>query len=215
MSCCSVSAIGTDLVGAASGRSCWCCCLVLLLCRLSAVLRGAPPRASLVECRPGTRRARENARRRTARSRQPGRGVQVAPPGPEPPRGSGQARRAGRSRPSRRRPAATRSWRPAPDSRRTCGSGTRGLIGHGHRRRLYRRAGPNPEWPQPARPLPGRGPQRLRRRRLVGTDVDAPAGEPGGEAGVLALLADRQRQLVVRARSPARPGVRVDDLDRR
>src|SRR5690606_12361089 len=28
-------------------------------------------------------------------------------------------------------------------------------------------------------------------------DVDAPAGQPGGEAGVLALLPDRQRQLVV------------------
>src|SRR5918995_3636273 len=31
----------------------------------------------------------------------------------------------------------------------------------------------------------------------LGADVDAPAGEPGGEAGVLALAADRQRELVV------------------
>src|SRR5215218_4293869 len=31
----------------------------------------------------------------------------------------------------------------------------------------------------------------------LGADVDAPAGEAGGEAGVLALAADRQRQLVV------------------
>src|SRR3954463_16401112 len=34
-------------------------------------------------------------------------------------------------------------------------------------------------------------------RLIVGPDVDAPAGEPGGEAGVLALLADRQGQLEV------------------
>src|SRR5918998_1628303 len=31
----------------------------------------------------------------------------------------------------------------------------------------------------------------------LGADVDAPAGQPGGEPGVLALAADRQRQLVV------------------
>src|SRR3954454_4146187 len=34
-------------------------------------------------------------------------------------------------------------------------------------------------------------------RLIVGPDVDAPAREPGGEAGVLALLADRQGQLEV------------------
>src|SRR5688572_10560490 len=31
----------------------------------------------------------------------------------------------------------------------------------------------------------------------LGPDVDAPAGETGGEPGVLALAADRQRELVV------------------
>src|SRR5436190_18855522 len=30
---------------------------------------------------------------------------------------------------------------------------------------------------------------------IVGADVDPPAGEPRGEPGVLALLADRQREL--------------------
>src|SRR5690349_15032880 len=44
--------------------------------------------------------------------------------------------------------------------------------------------------------------RRRRRLRLrggfrVGPDVDAPPGELGGEAGVLALLADGQRQLEV------------------
>ena len=46
-----------------------------------------------------------------------------------------------------------------------------------------------------------RRPRRGRRRRLarllVGADVDAPAGEAGGEPGVLALLADRERELEV------------------
>ena len=52
----------------------------------------------------------------------------------------------------------------------------------------------------------------------VGPDVDPPAGQPGGEPGVLALLADGQRELVVghdhlrhpglgvHARSPGTPG---------
>ena len=43
-------------------------------------------------------------------------------------------------------------------------------------------------------------------RRLVGADVDAPAGQPGGEAGVLALLADRQRELEVGDDDPADAG---------
>lgn len=47
----------------------------------------------------------------------------------------------------------------------------------------------------------------------VGTDVDPPAGEAGGQAGVLPLLADRQRQLVVRHRHPGGAGAEVDDLD--
>ncbi len=46
----------------------------------------------------------------------------------------------------------------------------------------------------------------------VGPDVDPPAGQPGGQAGVLALLADRQRQLVVRHGHPRGPGGHVHDL---
>lgn len=46
----------------------------------------------------------------------------------------------------------------------------------------------------------------------VGPDVDPPAGEAGGEAGVLPLLADRQRQLVVRDGHPGGAGGEVDDL---
>ncbi len=63
------------------------------------------------------------------------------------------------------------------------------------------------ESPGPAAGPPAAG------RRLVGADVDAPAGQPGGEAGVLALLADRQRQLVVGHDHPGGPGREVDDLD--
>ena len=50
-----------------------------------------------------------------------------------------------------------------------------------------------------------------RRDASSGADVDPPAGQPGGEPGVLALLADRQRQLVVGHDDPgraARPGRR-------
>src|SRR5436305_2102090 len=41
-------------------------------------------------------------------------------------------------------------------------------------------------------------------------DVDAPAGEARGEAGVLALLADRERQLEVGDDDLGRAGVGVD-----
>lgn len=46
----------------------------------------------------------------------------------------------------------------------------------------------------------------------VRPDVDPPAGETGGQAGVLALLADRQRQLVVGHGDPGGPRRHVDDL---
>src|SRR3954447_3439337 len=49
---------------------------------------------------------------------------------------------------------------------------------------------------------------------LVTADVDAPPGQPGREAGVLALLADGQRELEVRHHDPRGAGVRIDDLDR-
>ena len=59
------------------------------------------------------------------------------------------------------------------------------------------------------------GAARADASRLVGElglalDVDAPAGEAGGETGVLALLADRQRQLVVGHDDLGGAGVLVD-----
>ena len=47
----------------------------------------------------------------------------------------------------------------------------------------------------------------------VGPDVDAPAGELGGEAGILPLLADREAQLVVGHDHARGTGRAVDDLD--
>src|SRR3954453_1741794 len=44
---------------------------------------------------------------------------------------------------------------------------------------------------------PGAAPAGSRVRRLVGAYVDPPPGQPGRQPRVLALLADRQRQLVV------------------
>src|SRR5699024_3497872 len=46
----------------------------------------------------------------------------------------------------------------------------------------------------------------------VRPDIDLPAGEPGGEAGILPFLADRQRELVVRYDHPRRLGGLIDDL---
>ena len=43
--------------------------------------------------------------------------------------------------------------------------------------------------------------------RRIAADVDPPARQPRGEAGILALLADRQRQLEVRHHDPRRPGL--------
>src|SRR4051812_41126032 len=45
----------------------------------------------------------------------------------------------------------------------------------------------------------------------VAADVDPAAGQPGGQAGVLPLLADGQGQLVVGDDDPHRLGLRVDD----
>lgn len=52
------------------------------------------------------------------------------------------------------------------------------------------------------------------RRLGVGPDVDAPPGQLGGETGVLALLADRERQLEVGDDDAGRAGRLVDDRDR-
>ena len=46
----------------------------------------------------------------------------------------------------------------------------------------------------------------------IAADVDPPAGQPGRQPGVLALLADRQRQLEVGHHHPRRAGGLVDDL---
>ncbi len=48
---------------------------------------------------------------------------------------------------------------------------------------------------------------------LVGPDVDPPAREPRGEPGVLALLADGERELEVGDDHPRRPLLRRDHLD--
>ena len=62
------------------------------------------------------------------------------------------------------------------------------------------------------------GPGRSRPARAsagglgVAVDVDAPAGQPGGQPGVLAFPADREGQLEVRHDDPGRLGGRVDDL---
>ena len=49
------------------------------------------------------------------------------------------------------------------------------------------------------------------RGRRVAADVDAPAGQPGREPGVLALLADGQRQLEIGYHHPRRAAGLVDD----
>jgi hypothetical protein len=46
----------------------------------------------------------------------------------------------------------------------------------------------------------------------VRPDVDPPARQPGREAGILSLLADGERELVVRDGDPGRPGAHVHDL---
>ena len=49
------------------------------------------------------------------------------------------------------------------------------------------------------------------RHLRVGPDVDTPAGEARGQPGVLAFLADRQRQLVVGDHDASCPRLLVDD----
>src|SRR3989440_3366294 len=47
----------------------------------------------------------------------------------------------------------------------------------------------------------------------IGTDVDPPTGQPGGQAGILPLSPDSQGKLIIRYRHPRRPGRRVHHLD--
>lgn len=171
----------------------------------------------------------------------PGRAVPAGTPGDVPPGrdrpGRGVHRHPGRAayredrgrmRPRSSRSAVDRSWPPAPGTPHRCVQGmlrrasgqTRlslpprtDLTPSGQRSNgccrdpSDLRLGLFPAWSS----LPGLAclvPGLLG----VGPDVDPPAGEPGGEAGVLPLLADRERQLVVRHGDPGGTGGEVDDL---
>src|SRR3954468_4554224 len=122
-----------------------------------------------------------------------------------------------------RRLAAARTSRPAPDSRCRCGRALRARHGTGWM--VLRRTCEDPalelRW-RTGTSLASAGPraetaclgaaldgwchrQRLFRGRLVGADVDPPTGQPGGEPCVLALLADRERELVVGHHDPRGP----------
>ena len=143
----------------------------------------------------------------------------------------------GHIRPRSARSAGDRSWPPAPGTPHRCVQGMLRRASGQTRLSLPPRTDLTPSGersngccrnPSHSRPgsipwrrllrrhwqcLPGRPWRCLLRRLLgVGPDVDAPAGEPGGEAGVLPLLADRQRQLVVRHGHPGGAGGEVHDL---
>ena len=187
-----------------------------------AAPRGGGAPRSCPGC-PATRRARPNARRRSAFSRHPGSGCSHAPlPG---------IRRVDvhdeLAVPSRRRPPSagltSGRWLGTP---RTCGpdpcqrhvrvsvgsAGSTGGAGHpAQPQQVYRAAAPAASHVRSltaVRTVAGTvGARALPRHLGVRADVDAPAGQLGGEAGVLALLADRERQLVVRhdRRGPRAP----------
>ncbi len=165
----------------------------------------------------------------------PGRAVPAGTPGGEPPGRDRPGRGArthpgraayredrGRTRPRSSRSAGDRSWPPAPGTPHRCVQGILGCASGQTQLSLPPRTDLTPlgqesngrcrdlsagrlgSIPRPAVLLPG----------LLGVrpDVDPPAGEAGGEAGVLALLADRQRQLVVRHGHPRGAGGHVHDL---
>ena len=114
-----------------------------------------------------------------------------------------------------RPPAAGRTEAPAADIPHTCG---RVVEPTGGQPRSSLPASPvepaddSADAPPGASDRPVRGPSRPTRvrrcRRGVGPDVDAPAGEPGREPGVLALLADGQGELVVGHDHPGRTAPR-------
>lgn len=183
-------------------------------------------RNAFVSSAPGARSARGNARRRTAWSRQTRAGCRYAPRPGSVPRGSGT--HASSLRTIRRRSfLAARSRHPTqvrsghapacvrPDTVKSTSPHRPHPFGAKIERLLSIIQAPHgldlfPGGRFGRRPVSG---ALLRRLLGVGPDVDAPAGEPGGEAGVLALLADRQRQLVVRHGHPGGAGGQVDDLD--
>lgn len=143
----------------------------------------------------------------------------------------------GRMRPRSSRSAVDRSWPPASGTPHRCVQGMLRRASGQTRLSLPPRTDLTPlgqrsngccrkpsdlrlgSIPQAARPVDGHstspGVTRLLLGHMfgVGPDVDPPAGQAGGEAGVLALLADRERQLVVRHGHPGGAGGQVDDLD--
>lgn len=162
----------------------------------------------------------------------PGRAVPAGTPGGVPPGrdrpGRGVRRHPGRAayredrgrmRPRSSRSAADRSWPPAPGTPHRCAQGMLGRASGQTQLSLPPRSDLTPLGQRSngcCRDLsdlrPGFIPRLFPGLLGVGPDVDAPAGEPGGEAGVLPLLADRQRQLVVRHGHPGGAGGHVDDL---
>ena len=176
---------------------------------------------------PSTRSARAKARRRSASSTQPGSGCSHAPrpgarrrgighnptgaastsadpaPVPRRSRSHDHAEQLGSRRPLATSDAGSDRARGGPGPVRTC-------SGRCRRRRtamvtLLPGAGP------PGFHAGGVGPTGRGRGLRIAVDVDAPAGQAGGEPGVLPFPADRERQLEVRHDDPdglRRPGRR-------
>ena len=108
--------------------------------------------------------------------------------------GVGRGRVVGRGRFGRRRWFGGRDAGPGHRRRRRVaglGGGDRVAAARGLPDQLAARAGPT-------RPRPTRPRRRLLRLELgLALDVDPPAGQAGGQPGVLALLADGERELEV------------------
>jgi hypothetical protein len=131
--------------------------------------------------------------------------------------------------------AADRSWPYAPGSPRTFAEGMLGFASDQTPLSLPPRAELTPTgystygcssiaygcaWlltvcPPLAHGCQGRTTPGSPRGLLLGVrpDVDPPAGQPGGEAGILPLLADGERELVVRHGDPGGPRAEIDDVD--
>ena len=192
----SPESVGGGWSGGAAVR--WCLsCSCWSSGQLSGVRRAISARTADSSSAPGTRRARESARRRTARSRQCGVGCSHAPR---------PARRARGSATSTSPTATTRSSSARPPRTRHpthVRTGVRGVAGADGRSTGDESTAPSACSLTPAARVGAvrrRCPPRFVVDRIggVGPDVDAPPGEPGRQPGVLPLPADRQRELVVR-----------------
>ena len=94
---------------------------------------------------------------------------------------------------------SSRAVRAAPGARGRRSSASPGSAAFGQRLPFERIAAQRPvNSCRPRRRRRRRRPRPPRRELGVGLDVDLPAGQARGEAGVQALLADRERELVVR-----------------